>query len=116
MSALMAGLYYDPDALRAAEALTQGWSAEERQKLRDDAPLLGLAAEIRGRDLRSIAIGHAGDRPWRPQAARAAEREGRGRDHLPSSPRGDCRERARAGAALDRALRGAMGSLGRAGV
>jgi glutamate--cysteine ligase len=56
MSALMAGLYYDPDALRSAEALTQGWTAEDRQKLRDDAPLLGLAAEIRGRDLRSVAM------------------------------------------------------------
>ena len=55
-SALMAGLYYDPDALRAAEALIEGWTAEDRQKLRDDAPLLGLAAEIRGRDLRAVAL------------------------------------------------------------
>ena len=56
LSALMAGLYYDPDALRGAQALIEGWSAEDRQKLRDDAPLLGLGAEIRGRDLRSIAV------------------------------------------------------------
>ncbi len=56
MSALMAGLYYDADALRAAEALTEDWTAEDRQKLRDDAPLLGLAAETRGRDLRAIAL------------------------------------------------------------
>ena len=55
LSALMAGLYYDPDALRAAEALIKGWTAEDRQKARDDAPLLGLAAEIRGRSLREIA-------------------------------------------------------------
>jgi glutamate--cysteine ligase len=65
LSALMAGLYYDPDALRAAEALTQGWTAADRQKLRDDAPVLGLAAEVRGRDLRSVvmdmlAIAHGG--------------------------------------------------------
>ena len=65
LAALMAGLYYDPDALRAAEALTRGWTAEDRQKLRDDAPLLGLAADIRGRDLRSVvmdmlAIAHGG--------------------------------------------------------
>jgi glutamate--cysteine ligase len=65
MSALMAGLYYDPDALRAAEALTEGWTAEDRQKLRDDAPLLGLAAGIRGRSLQAIgldmlAIAHSG--------------------------------------------------------
>jgi glutamate--cysteine ligase len=55
MSALMAGLYYDPDALRAAEALTEGWTAEDRQKARDDAPLIGLATEIRGRTLRAVA-------------------------------------------------------------
>ena len=56
LSALMIGLYYDADALRSAEALIEGWSAEDRQKLRDDAPLLGLAAEVRGRDLRSVAL------------------------------------------------------------
>ena len=52
----MAGLYYDPDALRSAEALIKGWTADDRQKLRDDAPLLGLAAEIRGRELRAVAL------------------------------------------------------------
>ena len=56
LAALMAGLYYDPEALGSAEALIEGWSAEDRQKLRDDAPLLGLAAEVRGRDLRSVAL------------------------------------------------------------
>ncbi|HTZ68838.1 MAG TPA: glutamate--cysteine ligase [Roseiarcus sp.] len=56
LSALMAGLFYDKDALRAAETLTHGWTAEDRQKLRDDAPLLGLAAEIRGRSVRAIAL------------------------------------------------------------
>jgi glutamate--cysteine ligase len=56
MSALMAGLYYDPDALRSADALTHGWTAEDRQKLRDDTPMLGLAAEINGRSLRAIAL------------------------------------------------------------
>src|SRR6185437_4300805 len=56
LSALMAGLYYDPDALSAAEALTTGWTAEDRQKLRDDVPLIGLAAEVRGRSLRAVAL------------------------------------------------------------
>jgi glutamate--cysteine ligase len=56
LSALMIGLYYDADALSSAEALIEGWTAEDRQKLRDDAPLVGLAAEIRGRDLRSVAL------------------------------------------------------------
>ena len=60
LSALMIGLYYDQDALRSAEALIDGWSAEDRQKLRDDAPLLGLAAEVRGRDLRAVATGVLG--------------------------------------------------------
>ena len=55
LSALMAGLYYDPDALSAAEALTEDWSAADRQKLRDDVPRLGLAAEVRGRTLRAVA-------------------------------------------------------------
>jgi glutamate--cysteine ligase len=56
LSALTIGLYYDPEALGSAEALVEGWSAEDRQKLRDDAPLFGLAAEIRGRDLRAVAL------------------------------------------------------------
>jgi glutamate--cysteine ligase len=56
LSALMMGLCYDPEALRAAVALIEGWSAEDRQKLRDDAPLFGLMAEIRGRDLRAVAL------------------------------------------------------------
>jgi len=56
LAALMAGLYYNPEALGSAEALIEGWSAEDRQKLRDEAPLLGLAAEVRGRDLRSVAL------------------------------------------------------------
>ena len=55
LAALMAGLFYDPGALSSAEALIEGFSAEDLQKLRDDAPLLGLAAEARGRDLRQIA-------------------------------------------------------------
>jgi glutamate--cysteine ligase len=56
LAALMAGLYYDPEALRSAGALIAEWSAEDRQKLRDDAPLMGLAAEVRGRDLRAVAL------------------------------------------------------------
>ena len=55
MSSLMIGLYYDPDALSAAQDLIAGWTGEERQRLRDDVPRLGLAARIRGRELRSVA-------------------------------------------------------------
>jgi glutamate--cysteine ligase len=54
-AALMIGLYYDEDALRSAFDLIKGWSAEDRQAFRDQAPRLGLAAKVRGRDLRSVA-------------------------------------------------------------
>jgi glutamate--cysteine ligase len=55
LAALMVGLYYDSDALTAAGDLVSGWSATERQTLRDEAPRLGLAARIAGRDLRDVA-------------------------------------------------------------
>ena len=116
LSALMAGLYYDPDALRAAETLTQGWTAAGPA----EAARRRAAAWARRRDLRAElardCARHVGDRPRWPQAACAAQRKGRGRDHLPSSPRGDCGKRPRAGAALGPALRGPLGPLGRAGV
>ena len=56
LAAMMMGLYYDADALAAAEDLVGDWSAADRQSLRDDAPRLGLKAKIRGRDLRSVAL------------------------------------------------------------
>jgi len=55
LPALMIGLYYDSDALAAAGDLVRGWSAGERQAVRDEVPRLGLAARIGGRDLRAIA-------------------------------------------------------------
>ena len=54
-AALMVGLYYDEDALRSALDLIKDWSAEDRQAFRDEAPRLGLAAKVRGRDLGSVA-------------------------------------------------------------
>jgi glutamate--cysteine ligase len=56
MSALMIGLYYDKGALQSAQDLIKDWSAEDRQKLRDEVPRLGLAAKVRGRDLWSVAL------------------------------------------------------------
>jgi len=56
MSAMMIGLYYDPDALSAAQDLIAGWTAEERRRLRDEAPRLGLATKFGGRSLRSVAL------------------------------------------------------------
>lgn len=55
LSALMAGLYYDEHSLAAAADLVKGWSADDRQRLRDDAPRLGLKAWIAGRELRDVA-------------------------------------------------------------
>jgi glutamate--cysteine ligase len=78
LAALMVGLYYDRQALAAAGDLVRGWSAAERQSLRDDAPRLGLAARAAGRDLRAIAgdalaIARAG-------LARRARSDAAGRD------------------------------------
>jgi glutamate--cysteine ligase len=49
------GLLYDDDCLEAAWDLVKDWSAEERQKLRDDVPRLGFKAEIRGRPMLDLA-------------------------------------------------------------
>ena len=68
LAALMVGLYYDADALRSAEDLVSDWSAEERQRLRDDVPRLGLAAKIRGRELHSFAIDMLAIAAWRPSS------------------------------------------------
>jgi glutamate--cysteine ligase len=78
LAALMVGLYYDRQALAAAGDLVRGWSAAERQALRDEAPRLGLAASIAGRDLRAIAgealaVARAG-------LARRARKDAQGRD------------------------------------
>jgi glutamate--cysteine ligase len=56
MAALMIGLFYDAPALQSALDLIADWSAEDRQKLRDEAPRVGLAAKIGNRDLRSVAL------------------------------------------------------------
>jgi glutamate--cysteine ligase len=55
LPALWAGLLYDQPALDAAWDIVKDWSAEERQKLRDDVPRLGFNAEIRGRKVRGLA-------------------------------------------------------------
>jgi glutamate--cysteine ligase len=55
LSAFWVGLLYDDGALDAAWDMVKGWTAEERQKLRDDAPRLALKARIGGHDLAEIA-------------------------------------------------------------
>jgi glutamate--cysteine ligase len=55
LSAFFVGLLYDPTSLDAAWDLAKAWTAEERQRLRDDVPTRGFAATIRGVDMRTLA-------------------------------------------------------------
>jgi glutamate--cysteine ligase len=55
LPALWVGLIYDDVALDAAWDLVKDWTAEERQKLRDEVPKLALRASVRGRPVRDIA-------------------------------------------------------------
>ncbi len=78
LSAFFVGLLYDPSALDAAWDVAKGWTAEQRQQLRDDVPRLGLDAQIAGRRLNDIArevlaISRAG-------LARRARKDAAGRD------------------------------------
>ncbi len=54
LPAFWVGLLYDGVALDAAWDVVKSWTAEERGKLRNDAPRLGLKAELRGRSLLEI--------------------------------------------------------------
>jgi glutamate--cysteine ligase len=56
LPALFVGLFYDRGALEAAFDLVKGWSAQERQSLRDEVPRLALDARIGGRTLREIGV------------------------------------------------------------
>jgi glutamate--cysteine ligase len=55
LPAYWVGILYDDAALDAAWDLVRHWTAEERQKLRDDVPKLGFKAEIRGVTVRELA-------------------------------------------------------------
>lgn len=55
LSAYWVGIFYDDDALDACWQMVKDWTAEERQKLRDDVPKLGFKAEIRGRNMLTLA-------------------------------------------------------------
>ena len=49
------GILYDQAGLDAAWDLVKGWSAEERQALRDAVPREGLTTTVQGRTVRDIA-------------------------------------------------------------
>ncbi len=55
LPAYWVGLLYDDDSLAAAWELVKNWSAEERQKLRDEVPRLAFAATIQGRSVLQLA-------------------------------------------------------------
>ncbi len=55
MPAYWTGLLYDQGALDAAWDLVKGWSADERQALRDAVPREGLSARIGGHSVHEIA-------------------------------------------------------------
>src|SRR5438105_1470986 len=51
LPAYWVGLLYDEVSLDAAWDLVKGWSAEDRQTLRDNVPRAGFSAKIRGRTM-----------------------------------------------------------------
>lgn len=55
LPAIWAGLLYHRPALDAAWDIARDWTMEERLKLREDVPRLGLKATVRGRTVQSIA-------------------------------------------------------------
>jgi glutamate--cysteine ligase len=55
LTAYCVGLLYDDDSLNAAWELVADWSAEERQKLRDEVPVRGFKAVIRNSNVFTLA-------------------------------------------------------------
>jgi glutamate--cysteine ligase len=55
LTAFWVGILYDDDVLDACWDMVKSWTTDERQKLRDDVPKLGFAAEIRGRNMLTLA-------------------------------------------------------------
>jgi glutamate--cysteine ligase len=55
LTAYWVGLLYDGDALNSCWDMVKGWSAADRQKLRDDVPSRGFCAEIGDRNVLTLA-------------------------------------------------------------
>lgn len=55
LPAIWAGLLYHQDSLDAAWDIASDWSMEERLKLREEVPRLGLQAKVRGRTVQSLS-------------------------------------------------------------
>ena len=56
LPAIWVGLLYHQPSLDAAWEIARDWSMEERLRLREDVPRLGLKATVRGRTVGSIAL------------------------------------------------------------
>jgi glutamate--cysteine ligase len=54
LPAFWAGMLYDDACLDAAWDIAKDWTAQERQKLRDEVPRIGFRATVRGRSLLDI--------------------------------------------------------------
>ena len=78
LGALMVGIYYDRQALADAWELLRGWSAAERQALRDAVPAQGLKAVVAGRSVQDVARDVL--RISRGGLNRRGRRDARGRD------------------------------------
>jgi glutamate--cysteine ligase len=57
LPAFFAGLFYDRVALDGAYQIIREWSAQQRETLRADVPILALDAKIGGRSARDVARG-----------------------------------------------------------
>jgi glutamate--cysteine ligase len=55
LPAVWTGLLYETVSLDSAWDLVKGWTAEDRQGLRDAVPRLALSAKVKGRELRDVA-------------------------------------------------------------
>ncbi len=78
LPAMFAGLFYNSASLDGAYDLMREWSDEDREKLRADAPILGLAARIGKRSLKDVARDML--RLARAGLARRARRNAQGAD------------------------------------
>ena len=55
LTAYWVGLLYDEEALNACWDMVKGWSAEQREKLRNEVPQRGFRAEIGNRNVLTLA-------------------------------------------------------------
>ena len=115
LPALFAGLFYDGAALDGAGELIRGWSAIERQNLRDEVPFKGAGGfdpwPLRARN----RAGYAGSRPRGADAARATGLRRRGRDDLSGAAGGHRAKRPDARGATARGVSRPLAGIGRAG-